>query len=64
MDFENKSLKGQMRRANNLGITSVIILFDDKIKDGIFIFKDMRNGNQMESEIDKFEQFLSILDGN
>jgi histidyl-tRNA synthetase len=45
-DFENKSLKAQMREANNLGVKFVVILGEDELKSHTFSLKNMQNGTQ------------------
>ncbi|MFC1805323.1 histidine--tRNA ligase [Candidatus Omnitrophota bacterium] len=47
-DYEFKSLKGAMRRANDLAAAYALIIGDDEIKKGIFTIKDMRSGQQEE----------------
>jgi histidyl-tRNA synthetase len=42
----NKSLKAQLRQANNLKISRVIIIGDDEVKTGTAILKDMANSHQ------------------
>lgn len=45
-DYEGKSLKGSMRRANDLGCRFVLILGDDELKEGCVMVKDMAAGTQ------------------
>lgn len=47
-DFENKSLKGAMRKANDLGAKFVLIIGEDELKKGAVTFKDMVSGEQKE----------------
>jgi histidyl-tRNA synthetase len=47
-DYEGKSLKGAMRRANDLKALYVLILGDDELKKNIVTFKDMVSGEQKE----------------
>ncbi|MDD4954179.1 MAG: histidine--tRNA ligase [Candidatus Omnitrophica bacterium] len=47
-DYEEKSLKGAMRRANDLGATSVLIIGDDELKKNVITLKDMANSQQRE----------------
>ncbi|MFH0913004.1 MAG: histidine--tRNA ligase, partial [Candidatus Omnitrophota bacterium] len=47
-DYENKSLKGAMRRANDLGARYVLLLGDDEIKKSALTLKDMVSGEQSE----------------
>lgn len=54
MDYEDKSLKGQMRRANDLAVKFVALLGDDELKKQMIILKDMRSGKQEEIGLDNF----------
>jgi histidyl-tRNA synthetase len=47
-DYENKSIKGAMRRANDLGARTVLIIGDNEIAKGIITLKDMVSGEQKE----------------
>ncbi len=51
-DFEGKSLKGAMRKANDLAASFVLIIGDDEIKNNVVTIKDMVSGvqNQVKSE--------------
>lgn len=48
MDYEEKSLKGQMRRANDLKAKLVVLLGDNELKKQMVTLKDMASGNQEE----------------
>jgi len=45
-DYENKSLKGSMRKANDLGARFVLLLGDNELSENAVMLKDMRNGQQ------------------
>jgi len=47
-DYENKSLKGAMRKANDLMAKYVIIIGEDELKKNIVTVKDMVTGEQRE----------------
>jgi histidyl-tRNA synthetase len=47
-DYENKSLKGAMRRADDLGATQVIIIGDNELEKEALTLKDMSSGEQKE----------------
>lgn len=53
-DYEDKSLKGQMRKANDLAVRFVALLGDDELKKQMIILKDMRSGKQEEIGLDNF----------
>ena len=48
MDYENKSLKGALRKANDLGAHFVIIIGEDELKKDVVTLKDMVSGEQKE----------------
>jgi len=54
----NKSLKAQMRQANNLGVSFAFIFGDDEVVKGKVIYKDMVSGEQWEVEI---SEVISLL---
>ncbi len=45
-DYEEKSLKGAMRKANDLGARYVLIVGEDEIKERVVSLKDMEKGEQ------------------
>ncbi|MFA5096013.1 MAG: histidine--tRNA ligase [Candidatus Omnitrophota bacterium] len=47
-DYETKSLKGAMRRANDLNARFALIIGDNEIAKGTITVKDMRSGEQKE----------------
>ncbi|MBE9535779.1 MAG: histidine--tRNA ligase [Proteobacteria bacterium] len=47
-DHENKSLKAQMRKANNTGVNFVLILGEDEVKSGRAVLRDMSVHDQEE----------------
>ena len=57
--FGGKSLKAQMRHANNLGVSSAIIVGDDELARGVAVYKDMAAGEQREVEIGKIVNLLT-----
>ncbi len=48
MEFEAKSMKAQMRKANRYGATTCVILGDDELAKGVAIVKKMEEGTQEE----------------
>jgi histidyl-tRNA synthetase len=46
MDFENRSLKSQMRRADKLGTSYVIIVGDRELDEGVAVFRNMATKEQ------------------
>ena len=57
-DYENKSLKGAMRSANDLGAKFAIIIGDDELKKNIVMLKDMQASTQKEIATDDLIQEL------
>lgn len=47
-DYENKSLKGAMRKANDAGASRVLILGDDELKKQVISLRDMHTSQQRE----------------
>jgi histidyl-tRNA synthetase len=65
MDYESKSLKAQMRRADKLGSTHVLILGDDELAKGAAVLRDMEAGTQKEVSLEGIsEQLLFRLNSS
>jgi histidyl-tRNA synthetase len=52
MDFSDRSLKSQMKRANRLGAEHVLIVGEKEIEEGSVIFRDMKTKEQISIPID------------
>ena len=52
-DYENKSLKAAMRKANDLGAAFVLILGDDELKENVVMIKDMKTSTQEKVPLEK-----------
>lgn len=50
-DFEGKSIKGAMRKANDLSAKFVLIVGDDELKKGVLTLKDMETSSQKEVKL-------------
>jgi histidyl-tRNA synthetase len=62
MDYEPRSLKAQMRRADKMNVTHVFILGEDELKKGSAVLRNMRTGTQEEIPMEGItEQILSRL---
>jgi len=59
-DYENKTLKGAMRQANDRGARFVVIIGDNELKKNIVILKDMASGEQKEIKQEELISGLSI----
>jgi len=47
-DYENKSIKGAMRKANDLGANLCLIIGDNELNKGVLTLKNMASGEQKE----------------
>lgn len=54
IDYEDKSLKGQMRKANDLGVKFTVLIGDQELKKQILLLKDMASGTQEEISFNNF----------
>ena len=64
MDYEGRSLKAQMRRADKFGARYVLILGEDEQRTGQAILRDMEEGKQEEIPlISIFEEMANRLGG-
>ncbi len=57
MDYGNRSLKGQMKLANKLRASYVIILGPDELKKGICLIRNMNTGDQSEMQTSKISRW-------
>jgi len=57
-DYEAKSLKGAMRRANDLGARFVLILGENELSKNVVVLKDMASGEQKEIKSENLIQEL------
>lgn len=51
-DYENRSLKGALRRAGDLGATSVMIIGENELQKSVATLKDMASGEQREVSLE------------
>lgn len=58
MDYENKSLKSQMRRADKLNARYVLIIGEDELKRGSAILRDMKNKSQEEIPLNNIFEII------
>ncbi len=56
----DKSLKGQMRQANSLGSTNVLILGEQESRNRNVILRDMRNGEQQTIPLAEIARMLKL----
>ncbi|MDP2906228.1 MAG: histidine--tRNA ligase [Candidatus Omnitrophota bacterium] len=57
-DYESKSLKGALRKANDYGAKFVLIIGDDELKKNTVMLKDMESGEQREVKVEDVVQEL------
>jgi len=64
IDFGNRSLKSQMKLANRLGASYVMIVGDDEIENSSIILRNMSIGSQVaipiEGIVEKIESVLNL----
>jgi histidyl-tRNA synthetase len=60
MEFGDKSLKSQMKRAHRLGAKSVLIVGDNEIKEGKVIFRDMETKDQESISIEEVVKNIKL----
>ena len=58
MDYESKSLKAQMRKAEKSGARFVVILGEDEFKRGNVMLRDMSSSSQKEIELKRVTEEL------
>ena len=58
-DYEGKSLKAQLRRADKLMVRRVLILGDEELARGEAQLRTMETGTQETVALDGLEKFLS-----
>jgi histidyl-tRNA synthetase len=58
MDYQDRSLKAQMREASRLGAKFVIIAGDDELSRGVMVVKDMATGEQEDAPIERVAEHL------
>jgi len=58
MDFQDRSLKAQMRRANKLGATYVLIMGDHELENGAAVFRNLETKAQEEVPL---EDLVSVV---
>ena len=54
----NRSLKAQLRQANNLGVRHTVIIGDQEVKTGTAILRDMTNSQQETVAITQLQDLL------
>lgn len=60
-DHMNRSLKGQMKYADKINAKYVIVLGEDELSRGRTNIKNMKNGEVLESDIDKLVETIKKL---
>jgi histidyl-tRNA synthetase len=62
IDYEGKSLKSQMRRADKLRARYTLIIGENELNKGMVVLKEMDNGTQIEIQLDP--QIIAGMVGN
>ena len=60
MEFGDKSLKSQMKRAHRLGVKHVLIVGDNEIKEGKVILRDMETKDQVSIPIENVVENIKL----
>jgi histidyl-tRNA synthetase len=60
-EVEVKSMKAQMRAANRLNASYVVICGDSELEKGVVVCKNMENGEQLELAPEKLSEYLKSL---
>jgi histidyl-tRNA synthetase len=60
MDYDGKSLKSQMRRADKLGARYSVVIGENEVASGRAVFKRMADGERIEAGL-ATEELLTIL---
>jgi len=60
MEFDDKSLKSQMKRAHRLGAKHVLIVGDNEIKEGNVILRDMKTKDQVSIPIEDVVENIKL----
>ena len=58
MDYSDKSLKSQMKRADRLGAPYVLILGDNELKEGVAVLRNMATKEQVRLSLDSIVKSL------
>ncbi|MBT8372656.1 MAG: histidine--tRNA ligase, partial [Deltaproteobacteria bacterium] len=58
MDYSDKSLKSQMKRANRLSAPYVLILGDNELKEGVAVLRNMATKEQVRLSLDNIVKSL------
>ena len=61
MDFEGRSLKSQMKRANRCGARYTLIIGEDEQKKGAAILRDMATKEQVSVPLDNLAENIKLL---
>jgi histidyl-tRNA synthetase len=64
MDFSNKSLKSQMKRADRLGAAYVLIVGEDELQKGLAVLRNMRTKEQISVAFDEIVDKLKDILGS
>jgi len=63
LDYQNRSVKAQMREANRVNARFVLLVGGDEFTKGEIVLKNMSNGEQQSFAKDDFEKIFSTIKG-
>jgi histidyl-tRNA synthetase len=61
INYDNTSLRSQMRKANRVGAKNVVVLGEDELRTGEIIIKNMTNGKDVKTLLQVNEILKSLL---
>lgn len=61
MDYNDKGLKSQMKRADKLGVRYSLIIGEDELAKGVAPLRNMSGGDQVNVDIHNFELILAAV---
>ena len=62
-DWNDRSLKAQMKAANRMGVRFTLVLGEDELQSGKAKLRDMSDGSEREVQLDRLEEQLKIERG-
>ena len=60
VEYQNKSLKSQMKKAGKLGVAYTVIIGEDELQKGVAILRNMNESSQNEVKIDQLANTLAM----
>ena len=61
-EYENKSIRSQMRKANRAGASFSVIIGEDELRDGVFSLRNMGNGEERTLPLERLNRVDKLFD--